>query len=396
MFYARIINSTIYNALINTGQAGGQQTFSMSTTSPSTALCAPSFPIVLTSAPNCPGSGSIVYFDQHFQNPQVHQLDLSLQQDLGWNTVLTISYLGSLGRELPDFTDVNILPATTTRTYKVCGVNNEGCVTGPLAGQPIQSPTLTVPLYTTRRNTAFGALTDVFSETTSSYNAAVLQLNKRMSRHVQFGMNYTWSHAIDYGQNNTTFTSTNALLEPDNLKAEKGNSNQNVPFRFVFHAVAESPWHVSNHVLALFANDWQVAPLFQWQNGLPYSARTSGNATGGVSGGINGSGGDFRMYGTRNLFHKPNTQVMDLKLSKYLKVRERYSLELSAELFNVFNHQNVTGINDTGYFVGTTTIGGVSTPTITYNTGAFSSVSNANSNFAYSQRQMQLGIRIRF
>jgi hypothetical protein len=62
----------------------------------------------------------------------------------------------------------------------------------------------------------------------------------------------------------------------------------------------------------------------------------------------------------------------------------------------VFNHQNVTGINDTGYFVGTTTIGGVSTPTITYNTGAFSSVSNANSNFAYSQRQMQLGIRIRF
>jgi hypothetical protein len=38
--------------------------------------------------------------------------------------------------------------------------------------------------------------------------------NKRFANHIQFNANYTWSHAIDFGQNQSTFSDTNDLLLP--------------------------------------------------------------------------------------------------------------------------------------------------------------------------------------
>jgi hypothetical protein len=394
--FGRTINSTIYNALVNTGAPGSQFQYTFT----GTAVGAPSFPKILSAQP-AGTPGSIVFFDPHFQMPESHHVDLVYQHEVGWNTVVQLSYLGAFGRHLPDFVDTNIAPSTSTITYSVCGVNGAGAtdLTScgiPGAGQPITTPTLTLPLYTARINPALGALTEIISGTTSSYNALAFQLNRRMSNHIQFSTNLTWSHAIDYGQNNITFSSTNALLDPYNLKAEKGNSNQNIPLRFVFNAILESPWK-KDGALGWLVNNWQMAPLFQWQNGVPYSARTSGNAKGGLSGGINGSNGDFRTPGTRNQFRQPNTTLLDLRFSKSFRVRERYAVEFSGDVFNLMNHVNVTSVNTTGYFVGTGLVNGVAaTPTLTYNTGAFGTVSNGNSNFTYSQRQIQLGIRVKF
>jgi len=379
IYYGRIINGNIYQALLTTGNTAGQINYSMSTTSTSTALCAPAFPKVLSAPPNCPGAGSINFFDHHFQNPQIHQADLSIEQDLGWNTVVSFSYLGAFGRELAYAADTNLAPATKTVTYTVVD---------PTAAGPIKAPTVTVPLYTARLNSAFGSLNGFYSEATSDYNAIVFQLNHRMSKHVQFGTNFTWSHAIDYGTSNGTTGGPSSTFDPNNIAAEKGNSNNNVPLRFVFNAVAESPWHIKNTFLGLLANNWLLAPIYAWQNGLPYSANVSGSAPGGIASNMIGSGGTGRLYGSRNQFRQPNTQNMDMKLSKNIRFHERYGVEISGEMFNVFNHQNVTSVNTTAY-----TISGTN---LTYNAGAFGAVQNANSNFAYSQRQIQLGVRVQF
>src|SRR5258706_9507596 len=58
IFYGRIINSTIYNALINTGVTGGQFSFRFNATGP-TAACAPPFPQIISAQPtnpSCPGA----------------------------------------------------------------------------------------------------------------------------------------------------------------------------------------------------------------------------------------------------------------------------------------------------------------------------------------------------
>ena len=393
LYYGRLINSTIFSALTSTGVPGSQFNFFFS--SPA-AAGAPTFPQILATQPGTTVKPNIAYFDSHFQLPQIQEFDLNLEHDLGWNTVAKISYLGALGRDLPDFVDTNISPSSTNVTYTVCGARGSAAACANPGSGPIQASTLTVPIFTSRPNSSFGSMTDIFSGPTSNYNALALQLNHRMNKHVEFDTNFTWSHALDFGVNNQTFSATNSLLNPFNIRTDYGNSVTNVPLRYVFDAIAESPWHV-NGWLGQLANGWQLAPIFQWQNGLPYSVRTSGSAPGGAISGINGSGGDFRVPGfARNLIKQPNTAVVDLKLSKSITYRDRYKVELSGEAFNLFNHFNVTGVNTTAYFLSKETINGVSTPTLEYNSGVFGTPTNANSNFAYSTRQIQLGARVSF
>jgi hypothetical protein len=140
------------------------------------------------------------------------------------------------------------------------------------------------------------------------------------------------------------------------------------------------------------ANGWELAPIFQAQTGLPYSLLTSGTPTGGLGSSINGSGGANRLLEVgRNTFRYPNTYVLDMRLSKSFQITERFNLQFLAESFNLANHLNVTGINNTGYIIGS--VAGV--PTLTFN-APFGTVTNGNSNFAYSTRQVQVGAKLRF
>ena len=376
VYYGRIINSTIFNALTNTGAPGSQLQFSLNPTSAITRPCVQPFPVVLAAPPTCPGANpSAAFFDSNFQAPQIRQADLTVERDLGWGTVLSVSYLGSYGRQLPNFVDTNIAPSTGNITYTVTG------------GGPLTAPTLTEPLFTSRINPKFGALTDIFSGAISNYQALAVQVNHRLSHSVQFSANYTWAHAIDTGVNGTTFSDTNDLLIPGNSRAEYGNSIYDVPNRFTLNAVIQSPWKVQGP-LGYLANDWQLAPIFTAQNGLPFSLTTAGSPAGGLGSSINGSGGANRIDVTgRNTFRFPNTYLVDMRIAKKFTMHDRYKIELSGDIFNLANHQNVTGITSTGYIISGTTL--------TFNP-AFNVVNNTDSNFIYSQRQVQLGARFQF
>ncbi len=180
IYYGRIINSTIYNALINTGNPNGQLSFFFTPTSSN----APAFPRLLATAPPASSGLAAVYLDPGLRSPMVHETNLTFEQDLGWNTVVSVSYLGSFGHDLPDFVDTNISPSTKTITYNVAG------------GGPVATPTYTTSLFTgPRPNKAFGSITDVFSGVRSNYNAAVAQINHRLTHNVSFGASYTWSHS---------------------------------------------------------------------------------------------------------------------------------------------------------------------------------------------------------
>lgn len=400
IFYGRIINSTIYSALSATGIPGSQLTFSFKPTDIGAPLFPNVIPTALTGSPATPPA--VVFFDKNFQNPQIHQFDLSVERDLGWGTALSISYLGSLGNSLPTFVDTNIFPSTKTITYQV------------LNGGPLPGPTYTTKLFAPqgaikRPDNAFGAATDILSGVDSSYQALAIQLNHRFTHHTQFSVNYTWAHAIDDGVNGATFNDTNDLLDPSNLALERGNSIYDVRHRLVVSAILDSPWKV-NGWMGYLANNWQLSPVIQAQSGLPYSLATSGSAPGGLSGGVNGSNGAFRIDEIgRNTFRQPSTLVPDVRLSKSIVVRENYTLELLTNVFNIINKPNVTGVNTLGYSIATTNVTTASgtvtctaaAPCLNFNVDknfnpVFGSTTNANSNFVYSQRQIELGVRVKF
>jgi hypothetical protein len=253
-------------------------------------------------------------------------------------------------------------------------------------------------------NTAFNAVTDMMSNVNSSYNALSLQANRRMSHGIQFMANYTWSHSLDFNQNqSTTVSPTNTVLDPTNQSLEYGNSNFDVRHRVVVNAIFQ-PTYKFNGVLGRILNDFTFSPVFAAQSGLPQTITVSGSAPGAGISGINGSGGTSRIAILgRNSINLPRTADMDMRISKRIAVGERYSFELLGEAFNLFNHQNVTGINTTGYQIcSNVTAQGcagsgatVTAPALVYQTN-FGAPNNANSNVAYTERQIQLGLRFMF
>ncbi len=399
IYFGRIENSTIYNALINTGNLSGQLSF---TFSGATLASGPSFPQIITTQPSNFSALSVVYFDHSFQNPSVQETSLTLERQIGWGTMVSLSYLGSYGRNLPDFVDQNINPAlATTLTYNVG------------AGGPLTGATYSTILYKGPRpdintnvtpNVPYGSVTDIFSGISSKYNALALIVNKRLTKNFSFNYNYTWSHSLDFGQNASTFSDTNDLLDPQNIHNEYGNSIFDVRQRSVLSAIVQSPWH-KNNWSDWALGGWQIAPIYQAQSGLPYSLLTSGSAPGGLAGSINGSNGrkGIDVIG-RNTFRLPRTQNVDLRISKEFLFADHYRLELLGEGFNLLNHFNVTNANTTGYIISTsgttTTSNGTVTctaasPCLNFN-APFGTTSTANSNFAYTQRQIQIGVRFKF
>ncbi len=94
-----------------------------------------------------------------------------------------------------------------------------------------------------------------------------------------------------------------------------------------------------------FANGWAIAGIGQFRSGLPFTIRTSGYIPGyyhslvtggyqlseGVAPGINGSGGDNRIYSIgRNTYRYPDTWKADTRISKRFPLANRRELELVA------------------------------------------------------------------
>jgi hypothetical protein len=422
MYYGRVINSNIIQTYLLSGGVGSQEALQATASSPCVGLLYPtiySSASQYTSACGTSYASTIAFLDKHLQNPQVHEVDLALEQYLGWNTVFSLSYMGSMGRELAAAVDQNVAPSTSNVTYEVLNdafPPTPGYITYPHGGKapPLLPNSLhTYKLYTTYSGAYNGYyhVLDFKSEVNSSYNALVVQLNHRYSENFSLLSNFTWAHALDYNPYlSTGYGSSSELLDPLNPAGEHANSSLNVPYRFVAAATYRtniaglSTWKKES------LNGWGISPVVQMQTGLPYSAGTSGSVSGGLFGGVNGAGGTARVPDLdRNIYTMPKTAVVDLRLSKSFQFESRYRFEILGEAFNLFNHQNITSVNTTAYCVASSynsnTVGcasGVeSTPAATSKeylifNPAFGTNLNSNSSTLTTSRQLQIAGRFYF
>jgi hypothetical protein len=412
LYNGRLTNGVDFSVATQTGLLAnglplGQPSYGFS----SAALGGPYFPEILTTQPAATTPPSVLYYNPHMKPPQIDQADLVVERNLGWNTVVSLNYMGSFGHFLPQYTDDNIAVGTNSGTAAAPNCAGAG---GSLTyfvsgGGPVHSPTYTTPFYACRPNPNYNQMIDIFG-VSSNYNGLVVQAHHRMSNSVQFNSSFTWAHGLDYGASaSTSITATSGfnMLQPNNVGAEYGNDNFNVPRRFIFSMVAMSPWHVNGR-MSYLADGWQISPIYTAQDGLPYTPTISGSPAGLLAsgGGVNGSDGVFRL-GTvaRAFYNQPPLQDLDLRISKSFSIREKAHLELLGEAFNLFNHFNAQGVNTTAYSISksgtiTDTAGNTqtcsnATPCLSANT-AFGTVTAANSNFAYSTRQIQIGLRLKW
>ena len=393
IYIGRITNGNIENVLASTGSPLAQNA---STVSHSTGLASePIFPYTYTTA-QVSSAGTVkpsaFYFDSNLKTPKVQEFDLILQQEVGHGTIVSASYLGGLGRHLPNFLDVNLNPATTPTQFTISDTTG-------LSPIP-NNTTINVPVYTSYGNTAllgpaaanYQSITDFLSNINSSYNALALELQNRTWHSLQFDFNYTWAHSLDYSQNADTVGATNNWFDPySNPRVNYGNSTWDIKNRVVAYAVYNVPNLHTNSLLRYVTNDWKLDDTIQGQAGLPYTASVSASSEG-IAGDLNGAGGTavIPQLGFNNHFQK-RTIVDDARLEKDLVFQERYHLQLMGQVFNLANHQNVTAVTTTAY-----TLEGTSLD-FNYSGNNFGAVTKTNnSGFSFAPRQVELSMRLLF
>jgi hypothetical protein len=444
IYYGRTSNLTLETVLTQTGSLNGDLSFFMRPIDdlPNNGGGAPPFPYVLAGLPSTVIKPGAVELAPIFRNPEIHQAIASVEETLPAHIAVTASALMSLGRRLPISIDTNLAPPalpTQTITYAVLD---------PAGAGPIKATRITVPFYASspfstgvcpyytpgstslpgRPCPDYQQITNIESRANSTYEAGMLQVD-RYSGPLTLHARYTYSHAMDWNPNESDYAAGNDVLDPENFGMEYGVSNLDIRHSLVASAIYQVPWKPPGRAGKL-ANGWMISGILQARSGLPYTMRTtgslaklftsSGTAISGLGMGMNGSGGDNRVYGMgndnhfynigRNTYRYPSSWKADLRLGRRIDLSGGRQLELMAESFNLFNHQNVTELETTGYYLQPGNPNG-GLPTLNFMTGplpgingtilrpaatAFGQPLNINATNFYRERQFQFGVRMRF
>lgn len=230
----------------------------------------------------------------------------------------------------------------------------------------------------------------------SNFNAFQASLQRRVTRGINFGLEYMWSHAIsDAGGSGESEQPQDSF----NLRGERGNTEFDVRHTMTVNYIWELPFgrgqrFLTNGVVALLLGGWQfsgiasartgrainvtisrAAGLLPDQNSLAIqrpnllpSVSIQGNRDG-DRGFINAAafGLPARLtYGNapRNVARGPRLAQFDIALSKGFSLSERQKIEFRLDGFNLFNTPQY---GQPDGFLGTVTYNAAGVPTLTAN-----------------------------
>jgi hypothetical protein len=311
-----------------------------------------------------------------YKTPSAYTWSIGLRREIGWGTSMDATYVGSVGRNLEMYYNINPVP--------------DGAKFDPANHDPgSTSPTAVLPDNFLRPYYGYGAIRVRDTSGTSDYNSFQLQVNRRYTHGVQFGGAYTLSLARGLTDE-----------DPGNLSI-----TQNRPRSFFYGELAQSNRHsvVINYTWDITQDrfksagrlmhetldGWQISGENAFVSGdwAPVILTTTDNFD--FTGGDGGTGGDLggglRIvvptmtcdpmahtgspltgyfdascfarpsgkgdYGNapRNAVRKPGIDNWNLALFKNVAFGRR-SFQYRLEAYNVLNHTEFADIDRTARF----------------------------------------------
>ena len=295
-----------------------------------------------------PGAGTVArptifYVDNDFANARVMQANAAVEWHFQRDTSLTATYLFVDGTNLPRSIDRN-LGAPTTRTFSVAG----GSETFPYhffdASRPFSNFTRVISFESTAE---------------SRYNGLTLELSRRMANHLQFRTAYTLGKVVDTVPDATAVVPGNPgddvkyASNPADFGVDRTVGNNDQRHRVVVSGIYETNGLAANFdgLMHTLLDDWSISAIFTAQSGQPYTARV-----GAVD--LNGDGNtrnDIAPGTERNQFTLPAIVTFDPRIARNIQAG-RARIQLIWEAFNLFNRDNISGVDTTYYSVAGTTL----------------------------------------
>ncbi len=332
------------------------------------------------------GPSSVVGYARDVKLPTIYSMSLSVQRNIGFDTVVDISYVGTLSRHLFQQRNLNAIPfgylftkAAQDPTQFPGGVVPDS---DPSIAQPYKDAGLkfdgSKALPDNLVKPFPGLATISFRENTSSsnFNSLQVSVNRRFSKGFTYSIAYTFSKAL--GTNAGDFD----FVNPYNVRLyDYRLLNFDRTHAFVSTYVYDLPklgrLLGDNWLSRGLLNGWQISGITSLISGSPFEPgpgvsgsnanqritgswtepprfRLKGDPTAGPSGLlINPSAFIIPELGSvglgeRTYIRNPGINNTDLSVFKNFSLgnpdRNRY-IQLRLEAFNVFNHTQFSGIN---------------------------------------------------
>ncbi len=369
----------------------------------------------------------------HFLEPMVHEMEAGVEHQFPGGISASETLMVTVGQHLPTCPDVNLAPAgtpfmkngslvtppaTITLTTAPLSANNGLFANGVGPAAPPSGITITLPFYTSRKDTGVGIISACQSLVRSEYVAGITTVKKQFSHGFELLANYTLSRATDNGQVQGAFGtfsgSSDAVLDPYNIQGEQGYSDYDQRQRLIVSTLYAPTFKVDNPYLSYLVNGFGLSGIVTIASPMPINALMSSSTPLTVSGftGIDGgpTGGESLNAGTTSgripvvskNFYRGKTQIrdVDFRITRDFKLTERMKLQIIGEAFNLFNHTNAlisTTSAETAYAYQTagTTANGFICPPATVNAACLAPqssflVPSATSSTLGGARQLQI------
>lgn len=318
-----------------------------------------------TSAEGFVSPPSVIAWQRNMKAPEVMNMSLSVQRNIGFGTVVDVGYVGSLGRHLS--WSENLEPVAIGSQFNPANANPAN----PSA--PLPNAFL-VPLQ------GYSGISYYADDATSNYHSLQITANRSFAHGIQFGFAYTWSKAMDW--TDTDFGAVNnavpaSLFRAWNYGLAGFDRTQLARLNWI--------WDVPNWRSAIapvrgIVNDWHVYGIATFSSGAPLSVGFTQSTTTNITGtpsitpriGVNGNpyqlesgAGPLQAFNptvfslpavgtlgdpSKVLVRGPGLNNWDISLVKGIPVWERVHLQFRAELYNAFNHTQFSAINTTALF----------------------------------------------
>ncbi len=270
--------------------------------------------------------GKVMLLPGDYSAPETNQANLGLEYSPRPNLKLSLDAVYSKGKNFMNVRDVNAaIPVPAA--YRT--------------SSPTQ-PDLRTPVLYGPTGIPYSAIYRYDSTGESKYLGGTLGFAWQLRDTISINANYTYSKAEDnYIDWLTQFASQNTF-DPN---AEMSPSNQDQKNRLNFSAVFNT-----KNASSVWAKNWIISFIGRFTSGRPYSIWTGRDQDYGFKPGVgylgNGEGlsapADRPAGVGRNTETTPNVYNLDMRLSRTFHLGGKVSLEGVIEVFNVFNHYNVT------------------------------------------------------
>src|ERR1035437_2326803 len=283
--------------------------------------------------------------------PTIYSWYMGIQRELPARFALDLSYSGNHAVHLMDQRQLNALPAGTF-------------ISNPNLSKSVNFFNNALLPYL-----GWGNLNAVETLAYSRYNAMMLRVSRRFANNLSVNFNYTYSRVMDIVDNDS-----DVVNNPFNIRqnyALAGYDQPNVATLDFVYMLPKVKGSLDQPGLKQVFNGWEVSGMIRSQSGMPITITSNGNLQG-VNAGtqyadLNGSAysgqnsfqwlnpGAFTRpadgaYGSmgRNALRLPGVRNVDVNLVKNFNFTETVKLQFRCEVFNLFNHPQVWGIN-TGF-----------------------------------------------